>query len=242
MKLLEFFQSQYPDKTIDQVLEDPDVGLMLSKVDVMGKRVRSTGAYASAYENKTDSSSIFKIGKTDNHGYGLPTKDGYLNYINRIKNMRLPVFPQIHSIEIFQHQDKQYSSYGPVYCYKINMERLYNVGDLNEKEHEFLLHRLLGRELTTQERQTLVMNNNLLPWFYTDILQSLAWNGKVEQAGGITLNLKISDIHDRYLQTALTAIKSVKKVKKASMDLHSGNVMYRRTPYGVQPVITDPLS
>lgn len=242
MKLLEFFQETYPDKTIEQVLDDPDVGPMLNKVDVMGKKVESSGAYASAYQNKKDQTSIFKIGKTSNHGYGLPTKDGYLNYINRIKNMKLPVFPQIHSIEIFQHQEEKYSSYGPVYCYKINMERLYDVGDLNEKEHEFLIHRLLGRELTKQERQTLDMNNNLLPWFYTDILQTLAWRGRVENVGGVPISLKISDIHDRYLQTALTAIKSVKKVKKASMDLHSGNVMYRRTPYGVQPVITDPLS
>jgi len=240
MKLLEFFQQQYPDKTIQQVIKDPDVGPMLSKVNVAGERVSASGAYASAFENKMDSSSIFKIGKTENYGYGLPTRDGYLNYINRIKNLKLPVFPQIYSIEIFQH--KEDVNYGPRYCYKINMERLYNSDDLNIKEHDFLIYRLLGRELTTHEEDILGNMGTSKIWFYADILQSLAYNGKVKRILGVELNLKISDIHDRYLQTAITAIKSVRKVKKAGMDLHTGNIMFRRTPYGVQPVITDPLS
>jgi len=240
MKLLEFFQPQYPDKTIEQVKNDPDVGPILRKTTLGGEDVLSAGAYASAYENKTDSSSIFKIGKTSNYGYGLPTQDGYLNYINRIKNLKLPVFPQIYSIEIFQH--KADINYSPVYSYKINMERLYNSSDLNEKEHEFLIYRLLGRELTKEEENTLENMGTRKMWFYADILQSLAYNGKVKQSSGVELNLKISDIHDRYLQTALTAIKSVHKVKRVGMDLHTGNIMFRRTPYGVQPVITDPLS
>lgn len=242
MKLLEFFQENYPDKTLEQVRNDPDVGPMLTKVDVGGDVKNASGKYASAYANKSDSASIFKIGITGNDGYVKPAKDPYLNYINKIKNLKLPVFPQIHSIQIFQHQDERYKDYGPQYCFKINMERLYEAGDLNEREQAFLLHRLLGRELSITEIQTLKKRNNKLIWYYTDLLLSLAWFGRAENIDEIPLSIKISDVQDRYLQTALTAIKSVRKVKKADIDIHSGNVMFRRTPYGVQPVVTDPIS
>lgn len=241
MKLIEFFQQQYPDRTIDDVKNDPDVGPILTKKTVAGDTEESSGAFASAYADKTDPTSVIKIGKTESGGTANPKKDGYLNYITRIKNLKLPVFPQIHSVEIFEHKGQGGMSY---YCFKVKMERLYNAGDLNTKEVHYLIQRLIGRELTEEESKKIENYGSKLIWFYSSMLQHLASEGTTKGPWDMTHNIdvKLKDIHDRYLLTAITAIRSIAKVKKVGLDLHAGNIMFRRTPYGIQPVITDPLA
>jgi hypothetical protein len=230
MLLQELFQKQYPVKTPQQLKDDPRVGKKIGM-----------GSFGAAYVDNTNSANVIKIGRQLSGTN--PEKDGFLVYINKIKNMKVPVFPQIHYMQIYQYDDKH-----PMlddgeekinWCYEIGMERLYGAESLSKEEWLHLLRQLYYPHDVSRLEE---YDKNELMNTYASKLQILVYYKFIEISDDNynTIKIPLNEIGDQYLRIAVRAIRGLQK--RFNLDLHSGNFMFRKTPYGPQLVIIDPLS
>jgi len=210
MLISELFQEQYPTKTLDDLLKDPDVGNFLGY-----------GFYSNVFTDKTNQYNVIKIGEIQ-EGLGNPEFDAYLNYLAKLKKYKNPVFPQVDSIQIFHDP----SSKDHPYIYKVKMERLYPSSDIKNKEFEAFYEKVFGGADIERYKQFDFRTNRPIDFLYAALGD----------------NELFKAIKDPYTRQALGIIKNLNKKGGFNTDLHSGNVMFRRTPYGIQLVVTDPVS
>jgi len=224
MLLKEFFQKQYSVKSREDLQNDPDVGSQIGM-----------GSFGKVYIDNTDSMNVIKIGTTK----GMrPEKDGFLFYLYKIKNLKIPVFPQINYIQIYQYQTHEPDHY-PEYYYKVGMERLHPSSDLSKEEWIHFINRL------TQPYKMIDLDNldaMELGTIFVSKLQTLTNFGYFDfpDEEEKTVKIKLNDIKDQYFRIAIRTMK--KEGKRFNLDLHRENYMFRRTPYGPQIVLTDPFS
>jgi len=231
MILKELFQQQYPTKTPEQLVQEPDVGNQLGM-----------GSFGTVYKDTTNSANVIKIG--NKLAGNKPEKDGFLAYMNKIKNLKLPVFPQINYIHIYQYPNpkKTLEDDGVEkfkYCFKMGMERLHPASSLSKEEWVHIINKLTYPHKIQDLEE---MNEKNLADTLDSKLSVAVHYGFLDFANeeDKRIKIKIKDIEDQYLRIAISAISSLRT--KFDVDLHSENFMFRRTPYGPQIVIIDPLS
>lgn len=232
MLLKEFIKERYyPHRTLKEVLNDDDVGTVIS----------FKGSYSKVYNNKTDPTLIIKIGIT-----AQLANDGYLNYLYRIQNMNSPVVPQIEYIKIFEEVNENKTLTGK-YIFKVCMEKLYDASDVDITQGYALLNRYFGKFIDQDRLLKKYVQNESNPIsLFIKLLTIIifkfnrSWLERNYTVFKQFITAKIDDIEDQYLRKLAHLIG--RQEKQFDEDLRSDNIMYRMTPYGLQPVITDPFT
>jgi len=206
---------EYPPSSLQKLEDGPDVG------DLIG-----SGSFAKVYEDKTNQYNVIKIGRVENED---PKKDGYLAFLNNIKRLKIITFPRVDTIEIFKNVDEGYIPY----IFKVRMEKLIPGTELSSSEIISLFERFLGKNSPAEEleihQETDIINK--IEIFLGYLKRYMFTDGFADE---------LKQIPDRNLRLAVRSMK--KTMKEFKLDLHGYNVMFRRTPYGVQPVFTDPFA
>lgn len=233
------------------------------KMNMAANRIGS-GAYADVFSiDKGPVEKVLKVGKT----YATnPKKEGYLAYLANLIQGN-PFFPQIDKIVIRKSTHpttpSEYDVYdredtGPEeFHYYVKQERLFPADSLSDRETDWLLKKYFNIDPEMHKRD---VERGIQAYkrvgLRTDarakaeIFANLASDAIM---GRDKLSLDLEDaagneivFDNAYPKTPefKEAIKILRKMYADDMfplDLHGNNIMYRRTPYGVQPVIIDPF-
>lgn len=195
-----------------------------------GKKLGS-GAYGTAYDLPGPVGKVVKIGSTEGQE---PTNDGYLKWAENVFEMPNPFFPQIERVAVYDNRIKSKK-----YTYHAVMEKLVPNTKITEDEALYLLNRYLNfnpspelqRGFTEKAKLLKVSLSAQYMRFFAETIRDLV-------KGLTPANVTIKDPN---LIRAINLMKAIHK-QGFMLDLHRGNIMFRRTPYGVQPVITDPFN
>lgn len=183
------------------------------------------GAYASVMNNKSDPHMVKK------HHYSpqdlsADEYDGYINFAKMLinsKQMDNPSFPKIYRVKEIDDR------YGKT-IFRYDMEKLISYQDLEIDELMAVLNRVLDVEADRPlDRQRSIQ---------------IVLSATIENA---IRNGDTSSIKDESLKSAIALVNRMTKALKNKnikymLDVNPGNLMYRRTKYGLQPVITDPIA
>lgn len=227
MLLREFIKNitDYPPATINQLLNDPDVGEKIGG-----------GSFGKVYRNKSNPHEVIKIGFTEN----IPTRDGYLGFLNNIKRLKLTTFPQVYNIEVFQNVDPEDKRNHP-FIFKVHMEKLIPTKQLNSSEIVSLSERFFGSIPATDEERIHYKTYDKIAYFLDQLKRYLQYDDSYDKSySSHVVQPTRKEIPDAQLRLALRAMR--KTLKDFRLDLHDENIMFRRTPYGVMPVFTDPFA
>lgn len=184
------------------------------------------GLYAAAYKHKNRPGTVLKVGKF----HGTPFDDGYLSFVQAVlRNNRSagnPYLPRIYSVKIYRPETKSGEEPLRGGQYFVEMERLYKMRELRPEELMAIGSKIFG-SWNDDENE---------PW------QLARYLGRAIAGDKMILG----DIKDRKLLQALSMIHGIEKRKRhisdIQLDMHEGNIMFRRTNVGAQLVITDPLA
>jgi len=186
------------------------------------------GHFATAYAMPGDVAHVKKIARINNEAWD---QDGFYNYLEKIKNLSHFVYlPQILEIQRLE------STLGEPYLL-VSMERLTGARDMTKDELIIVLEHIIDHELTQEERDD--YGHGSLTQTISSLLKSYVRGKPLHEVNPLApQGLAIRD---------LELIKSLKIVKNLCQlgfddDLHKENYMFRRTKFGPQLVLTDPLS
>ena len=190
------------------------------------------GLYSVVISDDDDPGTVKKVSYGSfGQGYTLESllKDGYFNYlISMAENNRMdwnPYLPKIYSIKFFKSKDD-------LIAFTLEMERLYSIYDLSVEEIAFIGDKIFDDFSARLERQEVHGVNGWLDSLIRYIEYST-------QGRGHAYGIKIIDSRFRH---AMSIVSKLRRSNKGAIDIHHGNVMVRRTRYGPQLVITDPVS
>lgn len=151
-------------------------------------------------------------------------QDGYVGFINHLIENKLVGqyvnLPRVYDIkELTDKQGKK------VFTYTI--EKLLSHNDISEKELVQVIENTLDHVPPTLSDD--YSSHGMNRWF-GDELESAIFNN-------------YRHVIDEEMKKSLQVIRDIVKANghEMSIDLNSGNIMYRRTPYGLQAVLSDPL-
>jgi hypothetical protein len=191
--------------------------------------------------NNTMGKGFFSVARPDRdphmikkYKYRMGAKDPYDAYINYIIDDNLtsnPCFPRIYNIKKITDSDGNVT-------HKYTVEKLISGEEVSNEELESVMDRIFTEEVkadiieyaSTDSRGKVREN----PEFHDGIASRL--NGCLR---GFQLN---GTIIDENMTKAIIAIRKMVRDGVGMVDLHSDNLMYRRTKYGVQPVLSDPIA
>lgn len=191
-------------------------------------RKLGAGANGSAYELPGDMTKALKIGDTSK----TPLDDGYVAWIHATSHDHdNPFYPQVDDMKMAM------STRGG-HVYRARMEKLVGRESISAEEAEQLFPRFLNLEITATMREFVqheakVMRTSLARE-YTKRFAAMLRSHVKQTATNET------QITDSNLRQAVQLMQTMTK-RGYDLDLHSGNIMFRRTPHGLQPVITDPF-
>jgi hypothetical protein len=157
----------------------------------------------------------------------------YVEYIVEHKLTGNPYFPRVYNIKTVSDPNGQQS-------HKYTIEKLISAKELEPEEVSTLIERTFTDMVAKDIIETSSEPDNIR-FYHNSETYSLhsTWVQNIHSAieYGDT-----SNITDENLSEAVKVIHDMIKNLKFANDLHANNVMYRRTKYGVQPVISDPLA
>jgi len=157
-------------------------------------------------------------------------RDPYLNFLKMaIQNQDNIHFPKIYSLKIFKRPEK----YLIPYFYYVELERLVENSHLNWGQWQFLYNKYLGikiRDVTRGSFKEPITSKSEAASYFADQVR--------ECIEGInqTTDKDFTEILKKLGKTYISL-----KEFAIYLDIHSGNIMFRITPTGVIPVITDPF-
>ena len=132
------------------------------------------------------------------------------------------------------------------YIFKVCMEKLYDASDVDIAQGYALLNRYFGKFIDQNRQLKKYVQNEGNPIsLFIKLLTMIifkfdrSWMERNYTVFKQFMTAKIDDIEDQYLRKLAHLIG--RQGKQFDEDLRSDNVMYRMTPYGLQPVITDPF-
>jgi len=215
-----------------------------------GKKL-GKGAYGKVYAIDKDMTTVVKISKL---AFNLWSKDGYYNYLLAISKLQdNPFAPQIH--EIVKVDDSHASSKRNKTPYLIaNIEELVPLHKLSEEEKWTIVEKMVGKSLSTNVKMSknffkghsLISAGLAIDSLIMQILYNESKNVLTRQDDKYKLDpdyepYDVKKITNKQLLDVLKVIKDLEK-KGFLEDLHSENIMARRTSTGYQLVISDPLA
>lgn len=186
-------------------------------------REKGFGAYGRVVPNKADPHMV----KKNNYApvSNAEMNDGYFAYIKAVVDSKAadsnPAFPRVYDIKTFTDR------YGDQ-RYRINLEKLLHFDELSGKEVYALGERLFNNWDVEYSRavdnDTLDTSTEEVQHLFTEMLSDP------------------SNIKDENVKNALQFIHNLAKKKKLQIDIQGDNFMFRRTKYGLQLVLVDPIT
>ena len=234
MKLQQLFEYEFPKITHRKVTKLPDnvynrgegtahnydpgfVPKVLKRS--AGVEHLGTGHFASAYSHKDRPQDVRKVSRqAQAYGKGGAGVDGFYHYMKELSNHEdnsNPYFPKFRGITIYEDPD------GGI-VYSAQMERLFPMRKLRRREKVAVLEKMLG-----DREEAGVSEFTSISSVIREVIQGY--------------DIK-NHVVDEELIKAAEFINHVAKKHKIGNDIHDDNIMIRRSPYGSQVVITDPLS
>ncbi|TFG99672.1 hypothetical protein E4H12_01875 [Candidatus Thorarchaeota archaeon] len=196
-----------------------------SKINYLG-----SGAYGTAYNLPRKTNTVVKIGNVEGNRVGT---DGYLTFIKFVKaaqdeGQSNPYLPQIHDVKMLKDR------IGRVF-YKVRMEKLDPLPYFSEKQED--LWPIWQKILHTDQEGAMeyVSKHRSVAHPMLSLLQLI--NDGIENPR----SPKMKQI-DPQLKAAMILINKAMHASKTETDIGPHNVMIRRTPYGPQLVVLDPLA
>ena len=226
MRLFELFENVPSSDSLGRMKVPPQTDSDKARVTVKG-----SGSYGTVYQDRDNPHEVMKFSTPPEMDRGKGTMDGYLNYIREIaanENIQEnPWVPRIRKLRL--HRDKK----GVVVDYSVRLESLQQLSSLKIPELLAMGERLFKGAAYKQIEQSSNEPRNPEYWTTTALIDAIRrCIYEPEEAHRITND-------DDLIQYAhWHAI--VHKRNQRSLDIRGPNIMVRRTPYGTQPVITDP--
>lgn len=192
---------------------------------------------------------------------GLYYTDAYVNYVLALQRQTgfpqsagNPYFPQVHKLVFFPQPGSTQDE--PIYHFTAEIEKLKPLpgGLLRDQDGEpvtvdgFIAYlennpqSLMSQIFATMQRvtdfgiSTLLERSQQDKHVHVDDLFDVYFRSVIDDVAGTKIAV---DITDRTLKQAVIIIKRFARAGVGGLDVHSGNIMYRPTPYGVQFVFTD---
>jgi hypothetical protein len=195
------------------------------------------GYFGKVYDQPESELGIGTAKKISRFDQDKPTLDGYYAYINRLMSLKdendNPYLPQIYNANVVK--PKRGAPY-----FELDMEKLSPWPDLSEDELLTIFSRALDVEVNSMGQFSQLVGRKGIPpkdVIMNDLLRYLTKTLKDPNHKDI----KGNSIKDPQLIEAINIIRYLEKTGYGE-DLHAGNIMVRRTKYGPQLVLTDPLS
>lgn len=173
-----------------------------------------SGLFSSVHQDRNDPHMVNKRNDTPLGPQHMQKEDGFDFFVRQLvanKQMDNIHFPKVYSA------DKNTDSTG-THRSKYTMEKLEPLGNVTDKELEAIVEAHMNQS---------------------------AWNTEL-LAGDIEVScysksMRTKKIKMESLIEACEFIEDLVDISDFHLDLHEGNLMVRRTPYGLQLVINDPL-
>ncbi len=235
LKIKDIFEYDYPKPRVRDVKRLPRQYKGDSRPSVMTRNPKvkhiGTGAFASTYSHEDRPHDIRRITRQQDH------PDGFRKYYDKLQDhddKDNPYFPQFSQGTTYRKNRLSVLS--------VQTQRLRELRELTKAETESVLERWFG------ENYDYIVWNKLLP---NRPLRGLP-NSKGKGWGAtlisallrmiVTENWVRDYVIDKELKRALDFIKyNVVGPGPPEFDLGVNNIMYKRSPYGIQIVLTDPV-
>lgn len=185
------------------------------------KRELGRGKYSVVADDPADPHMVKKrqLSRSDTDN----SKDLYTTFAKTVVAYKLwnkIHFPRIYEIKVLQDKDHKQ-------LFKWRIEKLHDIYTLSPEEFDSLINRYFTRDI--------VQAINKSPERMCDIMRSMI------------VKKDFSNVEDEQFKTCMAIIsKMIQSFQSIGryfkLDLHSGNIMVRRTSVGPQLVITDPFS
>lgn len=224
MKILKLLENLTPTTFADKKYH----GKFAASEDESRKNILGSGAFSTARQNKKDPHSVIKHSNLPlrfDEGFNL-----FATYIAKTPGAMDNIhMPKVHKIN--KYTDKK-GKHIDVY----DMEKLIDGSSINEKEYKHMIDSYFH------------MSRALVSYInthgYTGVVLAKLIDSAVKSESGLK-RVKSDELRD-----AIAIVRNSIEYAKDNMrtdglsaqtDLHSENLMYRRTPFGIQCVIADPL-
>lgn len=150
--------------------------------------------------------------------------DGYWFFIKNVVDNKLwenPYFPRVYQFKKF-YKGKQAH-------YRAKLETLVEMSDLSKPELIAVVTRMVGYDPEDAGIIQPYHKEHKIKDLIGEIFKRV-WDGKANE-----------DM-DSNMVSAIKSLKSMNEGPNYQYDLHKDNIMFRRGPHGVHPVIVDPFS
>lgn len=224
MRFREIIEAEIPIET-----SPDDMRVALDKHYQQGTYLGG-GYFGQAFSMPGDIETVDKISRLNQNSWDM---DGYYAYINAVKDIRdethNPFLPQIYNVKRVESTNNSYLL--------VTIERLYDIKLLEADELRRVFENLIDRTIPDDEVKHLPMVRLYVRDYNSNLTE--AWIELIVYL----LRDKLPDfkIQNPQLIEAMAIVKKLMSYGYTN-DLHGSNIMIRRTKYGPQLVITDPLA
>ncbi len=200
-------------------------------------RHHGTGAFASTYSHKDRPEDVRKITKPS--GFA----DGYHKYIELLKDnpdFDNPYFPKIREITRYKSSNEKQGPGSEINqkVLSVKKEVLRHMDELTYKEVVSILERWFGPQWNDIIKQIVNLNvSTLKTWPRYDTLLSSLIRKIADFPEDFRGKLRDKQLYDALYWLRHTVVKS-----GTTFDMGINNIMYKRSPYGIQLVLTDPVA
>ena len=241
MKVNQLFEYEFPEIRQRSVPRVPDAYRPAHGVDPplvkRNKKVKhmGSGAFASVYRNQDRPEDVTKISKP------MSLHDGYHKYIKALKNHPdngNPYFPKVRAATKYTLNDKNAHSMVTRTVHSTKTESLRHLKELSMREVESVVERWFGEDWKAvlkdiyETEHTAEFGNWKDPnYILVDLINQIRDYPHVARV-----------TKDENLVNALKFLTKLETSGAGAIDFGMKNIMYKRSPYGIQLVFSDPLA
>lgn len=212
----------------------------LTRLGVSSKEL-GDGLFSVVIDHGHDPGTVQKVAFGANGiGYSVNDlmRDGYFQYLMKMTQHGMdwnPYLPKVYDIKFYEAKDG-------LIAFVLEMERLHSFRKTNSKELMAMGTKMFGPEFETAVEQS-ARRTGADEEKKADFMQKLiATELESKVSGHGSDGFKIKDSRLRHAIAVASKAMRAQGPDVGFADLHRGNIMVRRTPYGTQPVLIDPIA